>query len=75
MSDPTPFDITTNPTRDVYATDHGEPSTSITINPWYNGNGVSLMIHGKDLGLQLSGAMTWETVDLLIAALMQARRV
>lgn len=75
MCDPTPFDITTNTTREVFATDHSSTATSITINPWYNGDGVSLMIHGKDLSLQLSGSMTWETVDLLIAALMQARRV
>lgn len=46
---------------------------SITVNQWANCEGCNLMIHANDLALRMAGALRWEEVDGLIAALAAAR--
>ena len=46
---------------------------NVTCNPWANGEGVNLMVHGKDLGLRMAGAFRWEELDAITVALTAAR--
>ena len=46
---------------------------SVTVTPWGNCEGASVMVNGKDLSVKLAAAMRWEEIDMLIAALAVAR--
>ena len=46
---------------------------SVTVNPWSNCEGVSIMVHGKDLSLRMAGAFRWEEIDAIIVALTARR--
>ena len=48
---------------------------SVTVNPWANCEGVSIMVHGKDLSLRMAGAFRWEEIDAIIVALTAVRAV
>lgn len=48
---------------------------SVTVNPWGNCEGASIMVHGKDLSLRMAGAFRWEEIDAIIVALTAARAV
>ena len=46
---------------------------SVTVTALSNGEGVNVMLHGKNLSPVLTGSMRWEEVDILVAALTLAR--
>ena len=46
---------------------------SVTCNPWANLEGVSVMIHGKDLAQRAAFALRWEELDVLMVAITAAR--
>ena len=48
---------------------------TVTVNAWANGEGASLMIHGKgpELPLRMAGAFRWEEIDAILVALAAAR--
>ena len=48
---------------------------SVTVNPWGNCEGASIMVHGKDLSLRMAGAFRWEEIDAIIVALTATRAV
>lgn len=51
----------------------GSAGHAVTVTTWSNGEGVNVMVHGKDLSTILAGSMRWEVVDALVAALSLAR--
>jgi hypothetical protein len=61
-----------SPTNEVFLEFDGG---SVTVNPWSNCEGVSIMVHGKDLSLRMAGAFRWEEIDAIIVALTAARAV
>ncbi len=61
-----------NKTTEVFVA-HGD--FSVVCNAWYNLEGVSVMLLGKDLAVRGSFALRWEEVDALICALSAARAV
>ena len=48
---------------------------SVTVNPWANCEGASIMVHGNNLSLRMAGAFRWEEIDAVIVALTAARAV
>ena len=50
---------------------------TVTVNVWSNGEGASLMVHGKgpELPLRMAGAFRWEELDAILVALAAARAV
>lgn len=48
---------------------------SVTVNPWANCEGASIMVHGNNLSLRMAGAFRWEEIDAIIVALTAARAV
>lgn len=58
------------PTSEVFAE---ATNTTVTVTPWHNGEGCTVVIHGPNLALQGFASLTWDTADALVAALMQAR--
>jgi hypothetical protein len=48
---------------------------NVTIHTWANGEGASIMVHGKgpELPLRMSGAFRWEELDAILVALTAAR--
>ena len=46
---------------------------SVTVNPWANLEGVSFMVHGKDLAMRCASSLRWEELDVLLVALTAAR--
>ncbi len=61
--------MTTN-TKEIYVDGCG---ITVTATPWGNLEGVSVMVHGKDLALRMAGAFRWEELDVLMVALTAAR--
>ena len=49
----------------------GGATASVTT--WANQEGASLMLHGKGDSLRMAGALRWEEIDMVIAALAAAR--
>ena len=50
---------------------------SVSVNPWANCEGASVMVHGKgpELPLRMAGALRWEEIDAIVVALTAARAV
>ena len=48
---------------------------TVTVNPWSNCEGASIMVNGKDLSLRMAGAFRWEEIDAVIVALTAAMAV
>lgn len=46
---------------------------TVTVTTWSNGEGVNILVQGKDLTTILAGSLRWEDADSLIAALSLAR--
>lgn len=46
---------------------------TVTVNPWANLEGVSFMVHGKDLAVRCASSLRWEELDVLLVALTAAR--
>lgn len=48
-------------------------NVSAIVNPWANCEGVTFMLHGKDLSIRLAASLRWEELDMLLVALQAAR--
>lgn len=59
-----------NDCKEVFVEGHG---ISVTVNTWANMEGVSFMLHGKDMGIRTAASMRWEELDVLLCALVAAR--
>ena len=46
---------------------------TVTVNPWANLEGVSFMVHGKDLAMRCASSLRWEELDVLLVALTASR--
>ena len=57
-------------TTEVFVTGN---DVSVTCNPWANFEGVSVMIHGKDMTQRAAFALRWEELDVLMVAMTAAR--
>ena len=64
------MDTIKTPTTEVFVEGDG---INVTCNAWANGEGVNLMVHGKDLSLRMAGAFRWEELDAITVALTAAR--
>ena len=61
-----------SPTTEIFLEFDGG---NVTSNPWSNGEGASVILHGKGPGfpLRMAAALSWEEIDALIMALTAAR--
>lgn len=64
--------ISTTPTKEIYIE---TPTLNVSIYPWSNCEGVSLLVHGKgqDLPIRMSGSFTWGEIQAIQAALAAAQ--
>jgi hypothetical protein len=70
MADKMRLESLKNQTTEIFVDGYG---VTVTCNPWANGEGMSLMVHGKDLSLRMAGAFRWEELDVITVALSAAR--
>lgn len=64
----------TTPPKEVFV-EADNKNFSVTAMPWANGEGINVMLHGKDLSIRDSFSLRWEELDALSIALQLARAV
>lgn len=66
-----PIRVTTTPSKEIYIE---TPTLTVSIYPWGNYEGASLLVHGVGPGLpiRMSGSFTWEELQAIQAALAVA---